>query len=158
MTHLSCGGCGRALLTTAAHAGLTLSCDACGGRVHVPPAPASASDEDSVEMSPAEPRRRPPTAAASDPRPAMSGDVPVPMASGADSGASNVLALAAASLVIPLLGPIALWLAISSRRRIAERGGEEPASIRHARFIATVGTVLLGVLIVCAIPFLLVLG
>jgi hypothetical protein len=126
--------------------------------VHVPPVPASASDEDGAQMPPAEPLQAHAPAAPPDPRPAMSGDVPVPMASGADSGASSVLALAAASLVIPLLGPIALWLAISSGRRIAERGGEEPTSIRHARFLATVGTVLLCVLVTCAIPFVLVLG
>ncbi len=159
MTSIPCEGCGRTLVATPAHAGLTVKCDACGALVQVPertvptPAVPGAASARGVDHPPAAPDAAHDVPAGHrDHRAAMSGMVPPPRASGADKESTVALTLSAVSLVIPIVGPFALWYAISASARLRERGEEEPATIRHARFMAVVGTVLLCICVVCCVP------
>ena len=93
-----------------------------------------------------------------DPSPAEGGDVPPPRASSAGVDAQLPLALAAGSLLLPVLGPLAWWLVQRASEPIRARGEEEPDTIRHARFMAMTGTALLGLVLLCCGPMLLVIG
>jgi len=158
MTSIACDGCGQVLVATPAHAGMTVKCAACGALLQVPERPAPAVEALAPAASPSlSGPGRPETAddvplGRNDHRPASSGVVPPPRASGADPECTRALTLAAVSLVMPLVGPFALWYAISASSRLKERGEEEPATLRNARFIAIVGTTLFGICVVCCLP------
>lgn len=139
MTGWACPECGRRLLGYAGQAGIEAGCPACGATVVVPGTPA------------APPPLEEPGPDLPDPSSAPDGDVPPPRPSGAASDAQIPLALSAASLLLPLLGPFAWWQVERAARPIRDAGSEEPDSLRHARLLAITGTVLL-------IPVLLCLG
>jgi len=155
LTAVECTGCGRTLIATPGHAGLRVKCEACGALLDVPESrEAEEADVRGAETDDgAEGDGTPPEYL-----PAASGAVPPPRASGADAESTTLLPLAVISLVFPPLGPFALWCAWSAKRRLEAMGGEEPVTIRNARFIALVGTVLLGPFVVCGILIVLVLG
>ena len=165
MTSVACGGCGRPLVATPDHAGLTVKCAECGTLVNIPeravdtlrvldggsasgrPRDAAMTQSGAAAVDPAR-----------DPRPALSGAVPDPVASGADDRSTTALALAAVSLVLPLLAPVALWYVRTAARQLGAIGGEEPTTLRHARVMARVGCGLLVVAIVCASLILIVIS
>jgi hypothetical protein len=162
VSDLTCPSCGARLLAAAGHAGAEASCPACGDVIVVPGTPSPQAPERSISREGREPEGRWVNGRADDGEwnasPAPSGAVPPPRASSAGTDAQLPLALAAASLLIPILGPLAWWLVQRASQPIRERGEEEPDSIRHARFMAMTGTVLLGLLLLCCSPMLLVIG
>jgi len=162
MTSVACGGCGRTLVATPDHAGLTVKCSACGALVSIPERAVAA-----LERGPESGRLREvatsqsgaaPVDPARDPRPAPSGAVPAPVASGADDRSTTALALAAVSLALPPLAPVALWYVHTAARQLGAIGGEEPTTLRHARVMARVGCGLLVVAIVFALPILILIS
>ncbi len=163
MTSVACGGCGRTLVATPGHAGLTVKCAECGALVNIP-----AHAVEVLEDGPENGRLRDAATTLSgaaavdparDPRPALSGAVPDPVASGADDRSTTALALAAISLVFPLLAPFALWYVHTTARQLAANsGGVEPTTLRNARVLARVGCSLLVCVILLALLILIVIS